>query len=52
MVRLGLGAIALLGSLFIWKSWLLGLLGIVLLATGLMKFCPIWKALGYDFSKK
>lgn len=52
MIRLGVGAVALLAALFIWKSWLLGIIGIVLLDTGLTKFCPIWKALGVDFSKK
>jgi hypothetical protein len=52
MIRLGVGAVAILGALFVWKSWLIGLLGAILLGTGLMKFCPIWKALGVDFSKK
>ena len=45
--RLGAGAVLLLLSFFM-KSWLLALIGIILLATALMGFCPAYKIFKID----
>lgn len=44
-IRLGAGAVLLLiGVVKSW--WLLAIIGIVLLATGSMNFCPAYKLIG------
>lgn len=55
-IRLILGivllAIAFFASLGAVWSWLLGLVGVVLIVTGVLRFCPAWKILGIDTRDK
>ncbi len=48
-IRLALGG-ALLVLSFIVGSWLVGIIGLVLLGTGLMGFCPAYLPFGIDTS--
>ncbi|MEN9500819.1 MAG: hypothetical protein RI964_104 [Pseudomonadota bacterium] len=44
-MRLGAGAVLLVLSLLL-KSGFLAILGIILLVTGYLSFCPAWKIIG------
>lgn len=52
-IRLGAGAVLVLLSLFgiIGPKWLFLIVGVVLLATGFMNFCPAYKLIGMNTNK-
>lgn len=52
IIRLVLGTLFLILGIFagfgpFW-GWVLGIVGVVLLATGLFRFCPAWWLLGFN----
>jgi hypothetical protein len=53
-IRFGAGAVLLILSLLniINPGWLFGIIGIVLLATGYLNFCPAYKLIGMNTDKK
>jgi hypothetical protein len=53
-IRFGAGAILLILSLvnIISPGWLFGIIGIVLLATGYLNFCPAYKLIGMNTNKQ
>lgn len=53
-IRFGAGAILLILSLvnIINPGWLFGIIGIVLLATGYLNFCPAYKLIGMNTNKQ
>ena len=53
-IRFGAGAVLLILSLtnIINPGWLFGIIGIVLLATGYLNFCPAYKLIGMNTDKK
>ncbi|MEB4590308.1 DUF2892 domain-containing protein [Candidatus Thiothrix sp. Deng01] len=52
-IRLGAGAVLLLLSLLgvIHPRWLFLIIGVVLLATGFLNFCPAYKLIGTNTNK-
>ena len=52
-IRFGAGAVLLILSLvnIINPGWLFGIIGIVLLATGYLNFCPAYKLIGMNTNK-
>lgn len=52
-IRLGAGAVLIVLSLFgiIGPKWLFLIVGVVLLATGFMNFCPAYKLIGMNTNK-
>ncbi len=53
-IRFGAGAVLLILSLvnIINPGWLFGIIGIVLLATGYLNFCPAYKLIGMNTNKQ
>lgn len=51
MVRLVLGLAGILGGFFYWHNWIIGIVSIVLLATSLTNFCPIYAMIGMRTNK-
>lgn len=47
-IRIGVGALLLVIGLLFAKSFLLVLIGIIILATGFLSFCPAYKLLGMN----
>ncbi|MDD5392459.1 MAG: DUF2892 domain-containing protein [Thiothrix sp.] len=50
-IRMGAGAVLLVLGLLVTKSWLLTIIGVVLLATGFLNFCPAYKLIGMNTNK-
>jgi len=52
-IRMGAGAVLLLLSIFniVSPGWLFGIIGVVLLATGFLNFCPAYKLIGMNTNK-
>lgn len=52
-IRFGAGAVLLILSLvnIINPGWLFGIIGIVLLATAYLNFCPAYKLIGMNTNK-
>ena len=51
-IRFGAGAVLLIWGLVFKGGFLLTLIGIVLLATGYLNFCPAYKLIGMNTDKK
>lgn len=51
-IRFGAGAVLLIWGLVFNGGLLLSLIGIVLLATGYLNFCPAYKLIGMNTDKK
>ncbi len=51
-IRFGAGAVLLIWGLVFKGGFLLILLGIVLLATGYLNFCPAYKLIGMNTNKR
>lgn len=50
-IRFGAGAVLLIWGLVFHGGWLLSLIGIVLLATAYLNFCPAYKLIGMNTNK-
>lgn len=50
-IRMGAGAVLLVLGLLVTKSWLLTIIGVVLLVTGFLNFCPAYKLIGMNTNK-
>ncbi len=51
-IRFGAGAVLLIWGLVFKGGFLLTLIGIVLLVTGYLNFCPAYKLIGMNTDKK
>lgn len=47
-VRIGVGVLFLIIGLFFAESWLIVVVGAILIATGIFSFCPAYKLLGMN----
>ena len=51
LIRALLGALLLIGAL-LGTSWIAGLIGAVLLGTAYLRFCPVYRLLGFRSDKE
>jgi len=51
IVGITLMALAFLGVVLLGAGWWLGWLGVILLVTGLFRFCPLYPLLGINTKK-